>query len=75
MVWGGISGNVRTSLPFHDPPLEPNGKRKQMKKPGFNTEFYLETLEKHLKLVMTGTTLIFQHDNAPIHKAKKSSNG
>ena len=71
MVWGGISGNVRTSLPFHDPPLEPNGKRKQMKKPGFNTEFYLETLEKHLKLVMTGTTLIFQHDNAPIHKAKK----
>lgn len=71
MVWGGISGNVRTSLHFHDPPLEPNGKRKQMKKPGFNTEFYLETLEKHLKPVMTGTTLIFQHDNAPIHKAKK----
>ena len=75
MVWGGISGNVRTCLHFHDPPLEPNGKRKQMKKPGFNTEFYLETLEKHLKPVMTGTTLIFQHDNAPIHKAKKSSNG
>ena len=42
-----------------------------MKKPGFNTEFYLETLKKHLKPVMTGTTLIFQHDNAPIHKAKK----
>ena len=68
MVWGGIYGDGRTELYFHEPP--------QGSKETFNSDDYIQVLDTYViplmkELDKKGRTMIFQQDNSAIHKAKK----
>lgn len=56
MVWGGFCGGKKTPLKFLD------GRVTAPK--------YVSTLTTHLQPVFDSETQIFQHDNAPAHKAR-----
>ena len=68
MVWGGIYGGGRTDLYFYEPPRGVKGT--------FNSADYIQVLNTYMiplmkELNRNGRTMIFQQDNATIHKAKK----